>query len=39
MKLHSILMPPMEYDHVEKGDALYGMSGSNLVYGLVSINL
>lgn len=24
MKLHSIVMPPSEFDHVEKGDALYG---------------
>ncbi|KAI6675232.1 hypothetical protein NL676_003138 [Syzygium grande] len=25
VKLHSILMPPSEFDHVEKGDALYSM--------------
>ncbi|KAG9155899.1 hypothetical protein Leryth_004147 [Lithospermum erythrorhizon] len=25
VKLHSIQMPPSEYDHVEKGDALYAM--------------
>ncbi|XP_059668059.1 ferritin-3, chloroplastic-like [Cornus florida] len=25
VKLHSILMPPSEFDHVEKGDALYAM--------------
>lgn len=24
MKLHSIEMPPSEFDHVDKGDALYG---------------
>ncbi|KAF8006070.1 hypothetical protein BT93_K0385 [Corymbia citriodora subsp. variegata] len=25
VKLHSILMPPSEFDHAEKGDALYSM--------------
>lgn len=25
MKLFSILMPPSEFEHVEKGDALYAM--------------
>ncbi|CAI0424148.1 unnamed protein product [Linum tenue] len=25
VKLHSILMPPSEFEHVEKGDALYAM--------------
>lgn len=25
VKLHSILMPPSEFEHVEKGDALYSM--------------
>ncbi|KAM7526525.1 hypothetical protein LguiA_016427 [Lonicera macranthoides] len=25
VKLHSIVMPPSEFDHVEKGDALYAM--------------
>ncbi|KAG8484076.1 hypothetical protein CXB51_023041 [Gossypium anomalum] len=25
VKLHSILMPPSEFDHAEKGDALYAM--------------
>ncbi|KAL2541446.1 Ferritin-1 [Abeliophyllum distichum] len=25
VKLHSILMPPAEFEHVEKGDALYAM--------------
>lgn len=24
MKLHSLETPPAEFDHVEKGDALYG---------------
>ena len=24
VKLFSILMPPSEFEHVEKGDALYG---------------
>lgn len=24
MKLHTMLMPPEEFDHVEKGDAQYG---------------
>lgn len=27
VKLHSIVMPPSEFDHAEKGDALYGKFG------------
>ena len=34
VKLHSILNPPSEFDHAEKGDALYG----KLKYYLISYN-
>lgn len=38
MKLQSILMPLSEFDHAEKGDALYG-NASLLDCGAIEFNM
>ncbi|KAF5750786.1 Ferretin 1 isoform 1 [Tripterygium wilfordii] len=39
VKLHSILLPPSEFDHAEKGDALYAMELALSLEKIVNVKL